>query len=148
MATEQQMQQWMTLSGALLRDLKPAQAGLEIFGTAMPAEEFAALTSAQATAVDSALIAMATAQDEYAVRAIAKGLGNATVIALFSRWAHYTQLWSALPSNPAALRSHWFPPTMTWRAVLLAMVSDPRQRAAACKSLWGEACAEWPQGLE
>ena len=58
--------------------------------------------------VDHALIALATAVDEAQVRALFGQLSGDTVIALFSRWAHYTQAWQSLLNQRDP--RHWLPP--------------------------------------
>ncbi len=145
MATRTEMDRWLGISSALLGDLMPAGTGPEIFGNDLPPAEFRRLVDEESAAVDEALVAMATAADEHAVRAIARSLDRRTVIAWFSRWAHYHDRWESLLQNPQAMEMHWIPPRDTWRAVLLAMTQENDRSTAACTALWGDAFGE-PSG--
>lgn len=127
---------WLRISQALLRRLLPPGAGMAAFGYGMTAPAFAALVDREAPRVDHALVAMAEASGDEAVEAIPQQLAEDTLIALFSRWAHYHQRWQQLQADPAP--PLWFPPQEadTWRAVLLAMTSEGLHSTAAARRLW------------
>lgn len=128
---------WLEISAQLLRELKPAGAGMEIFGHGMAPADFSALAERESARVDEALINMATAQNKVEVQAIFATLSRSTVIALFSRWAHYMTAWKEMLNQ--AEPQLWVPPRDTWRAVLLAMTGENTQSTIAARSLWSEA---------
>ena len=135
----QQIQDWLEISGALLQTLLPKGPGVEVFGVGMSADGFAALVERESARVDHALIALATAVDEAQVRALFGQLSGDTVIALFSRWAHYTQAWQSLLNQRDP--RHWLPPNRNdwWRAVFLAMTGENWYSTEAARSLWPQA---------
>jgi hypothetical protein len=127
---------WLEISASLMAVLKPAGSGVELFGHGMPAEAFAGLVDREAERVGHALVALATGAGETECRAILAQLEADTLIALFSRWAHYTQAWRAMLEDP---HPHlWMPPRDTWRAVFLAMTGENLHSTAAARSLWPE----------
>lgn len=132
-----QVKDWLEISGLMLRGLLPPGAGDEPFGHDLPPETFAVLVDRESARVDHALVALATAPDETAVRALFAQLHPDTVMALFSRWAHYTKAWQGLLHQPHP--PLWFPPRDTWRAVFLAMTGETVHSTAAARSLWPEA---------
>lgn len=128
---------WMEISAAMLRDLLPRGAGIEAFGHGLPPEEFAALVDAESARVEHALVALATAADGEAVRVLFGQLSPATVMVLFSRWAHYTEAWKKRFNQPSP--QHWVPPRDCWRAVFLAMTGENWYSTEAARQLWPEA---------
>ncbi len=133
------MNDWLEISRLLLQDVIPAHhpdERLKYFGVGMSPQDFAALIRRESPLVDHALVAMATASDEHEVRTIVKQIKRETLIALFSRWAQYTEQWKSLPAGAA----HWIPsdPNDIWRAVLLSMSSDSPHSKAAAQTLWPE----------
>jgi hypothetical protein len=129
---------WLGTAHALLHDLKPKDAGIEIFGHGMPKESFAALVDRETDRVNDALIAMSLAKDESEVHLIFEALSADTVIALFSRWAHYYGVWKKLEYDP---HPHlWIPPFDLWRAIFLAMTNGVPAASDAAILIWGEGC--------
>lgn len=128
---------WLKTSSLLFNSVRPADAGVELFGIGMQPADFANLVDRETQRVDHALTAMATAAGEAEVVAILAQLERDTVIALFSRWARYTQAWQAMlhQSDPQL----WMPPRDVWRAVFLAMTGENVYSTAAARSLWPEA---------
>ena len=129
---------WLRVSEALLRVIKPEEAGIEIFGVGMDEAEFASLVDRETERVDDTLVAMSAAQGREGVRSIFDGLSNDTVIALFSRWAHFHGSWERLAGNGDF--DPWVPPKEKdiWRAVLLSMCLDRPAAEDAHTRLWGE----------
>lgn len=128
---------WLEISAQLLRELKPAGTGMEIFGHDMAPADFSALVERESARVDEALISMAAAQNKVAVQAILATLNRNTIIALFSRWAHHMTMWTGMLNQ--AEPQLWVPPRDTWRAVFLAMAGESTQSISAARSLWPEA---------
>ena len=128
---EQDAADWLEISGMLLRELKPRDAGMEIFGHGLKPAAFAALVDSETVRVDRALVAMATAAGPEEVKALFAELKPDTVICLFSRWAQYQQSWKTSPEfwRPAS-RNDW------WRAILLSMTGENVHSTAAARSLW------------
>lgn len=133
----EQVANWLEISGAMIRGLLPTGAGVEAFGHGMEADAFAAMMESEEARVDHALVALATAAGENEVKSLFGQLSQPTRTALFARWAHYTNDWRALKHqrNP----SHWFPPRDLWRAVFLAMTGENWHSTDAARSLWPEA---------
>ena len=134
-----EMADWLEISGLMLRDLMPKGAGMEAFGHGMPPAEYAAMVEREAVRVDHALTALATAAGGAEVKVLFSQLGRDTVMVLFSRWAHYTEKWQKLLSQPNP--QHWFPHKRQdwWRAVFLSMTGENCYSTAAARSLWPEA---------
>jgi len=131
---------WLSISSGLFNDLKPKEAGSEIVGCGMPAEEFAALVDREKEPVNEALIAMSLAKDKLEVRSIFKALSRDTVIVLCSRWTHYYGEWMKMLNDP---HPHlWVPPKDIWRAIFLAMTDDVPAASTAAKLIWGESYEE------
>jgi hypothetical protein len=124
---------WLAISKALLCDLAP-EASPSDFGQGMDRAAFARLVDDESDRVDRALVDMAIAADETAVRARFAQLGAEARVALLSRWAMYTAAWEKLRHDPAP--QLWIPPTDTWRAVFLAMTSEGERSTAAARFLW------------
>lgn len=135
----EKVEAWLDISKALLQSLLPKGAGIEVFGAGMPAADFAAMADREAARVDHALICLATAANEAEVKALFGQLSKDTVMVLFSRWAHYTQAWRGLLTQPAP--QHWFPPHPQdwWRAVFLAMTGENWYSTETARSLWPQA---------
>lgn len=133
---------WLAISGALFRDLLPKGSGYEMCGQGMDPDEFAALVDRETDRVDHALVAMAEARDERELKELVAQLSNDTLIALFSRWAHYTAAWKEMlyDSAPRLL----IPPRGKdiWRAILLAMTGEEVHSTDAAKRLWPELFGE------
>jgi hypothetical protein len=133
---------WLDLSGALFREMLPKGAGYEMCGKGMSSDEFGALVDREMQRVDHALVAMAEAVDEKAVSAIMAQLDRDTIIALFSRWAHYHGAWKKLLYDP---HPHLWIPTDEkdlWRAILLAMTGEDIHSTEAAWFLWPELSGE------
>lgn len=136
MERNKQVIAWLEISTQLLRELMPAGAGMEIFGHGMAPADFSALAERESARVDEALVNMATAQDKMAVRAIFAALSKSTIIALFSRWAHYMTAWKEMQNQVEP--QLWIPPRDTWRAVFLAMTVENTRSTDAARFLWPE----------
>lgn len=132
------MGDWLEISGVMLRQLLPGDPQL-YFGQALSAADFAALVERESVKVDHALVALGTASGLPEVEAIMQQLDRDTLIALFSRWAQYTQAWRT------SQQPHWMPARSdeVWRAVFLSMAAGAHAQAAAHK-LWPEAFAAAP----
>jgi len=141
MSRREEIERWIGISDALIRDLLPPGAGLEAFGIGIAPDAFAMLVDREASRVDHVLIAMAEAEDGNAVCALRAQLSPDTLIALFSRWAHYTKAWRQMldQSDPQL----WVPPKtdQIWRAVLLAMTGENIHSTAAARRIWPEVFA-------
>ena len=138
---DKDLRDWLEVSKALLQSLLPQDAGLEVFGVGMAPVDFAALVEREAPRVDHALTALATAAGEAEARAVFRQLEAETVIALFSRWAHYTKAWQSQFSQ--ADPQHWLPPHRNdwWRAVFLSMTGENWYSTDAVRTLWPMAFA-------
>ncbi len=133
MSKKVDMEKWLGNAHALMYDLKPKDAGIEIFGHGMAKEDFAALVDRETGRVNDALIAMSLAKDKSEVHRVFDALSSDTVIVLFSRWAHYYKEWKTDP-HPHL----WIPPFDLWRAIFLAMTDDVPAATDAVKLIWGE----------
>lgn len=135
------MHDWLDIAGPMLRDLLPPGAGLEMFGHGMPPAEFAALVERECARVDQALCALAMANGEQAVFAIAGQLSRDTLIALFSRWVQCMERWRLQAERPDT--AHWMPSSRgeIWRAVFLSMTTEGIHSTAAARALWPEVFA-------
>lgn len=127
---------WLEISGLMLRDLMPKGSGIEAFGHGLPPAEYAAMVEREGDRVDHALTALATAAGEAEVKILFGQLSGDTVMVLFSRWAHYTEAWQKLLSQPSP--QHWFPRKRGdwWRAVFLSMTGENWYSTDAARSLW------------
>jgi len=132
------MEEWIGNAHALMYDLKPKDAGIEIFEHGMAEESFAALVDRETARVNGALIAMSLAKNRDAVHAIFNALSRDTVIVFFSRWAHYYKEWKSYEGNPHP--PLWMPPFDLWRAIFLAMTDDVAAASTAAQLIWGDAC--------
>lgn len=121
---------WLIIAEALVRDLKPAGAGVEIFGHGLPADEFAALATREMAQVDHVLVAMAEADGGEDVRVLVRQLPESTLIALFSRFAHAIERLRALRALQGSAQPDAQGTDQVWRAVLRAMVSGEGLLAA------------------
>ena len=136
------VEKWLAIAEPLLHSLLPRGAGLEVFGHGMAPADFAALVDREAQRVDHALVAMATASGEAEVNAIAGQLSGDTLIALFSRWAHYLGQWRSMLHDPDP--QLWVPPKMdqVWRAVFLSMTGEGIHSTAAARAIWPDVFGE------
>lgn len=124
---------WLAISKLLLGDLAP-NASPKDFGHRMEPAALAHLVDTEDERVNQALVDLAIAADEGAVRSRFAQLSEATRMALLSRWAHYTAAWEKLRHDPDP--PLWMPPTDVWRAVFLAMTSEQERSTAAAQFLW------------
>lgn len=134
------MSDWLAISGVMLKQLMPAGDALEYFGQRLSPEAFSTLVSKESMKVDHALVALGTSSGQQESELIIRQLDKETLIALFSRWAQYNQVWL---SNQ---QPHWIPARAgdVWRAVLLSMAAGAHAKAAAHK-LWPEAFEAPPE---
>lgn len=133
------MDAWCEISRALLNDLVPKDGATWVFGHTLSDADFAALVDRESMRVDSLLIALGLAPGETEVRSLVQQLPRETLIALFSRWAHYHTAWQgAIPGE------NWVPPNQLWRAVFLAMSGDRQRAVDAALGIWPEAAAAFP----
>ena len=134
-----EVDRWLSLSQALLHDLMPMDADIEIFGHGMDPVDFAALVDRESRRVDEALVSMSLAIGKDDVHRIFDRLSKDTVIALFSRWARYHEVWmQETHAHP------WIPPSQKdiWRAILLAMAGDSETVVNTYTQLWPECSVE------
>lgn len=129
---------WLEVSGLLLRELLPPGGALVYFGQNMEPDAFAALVERERHRVDHALTSMASATDEHEAKAIFGQLNDDTLTALFSRWASYSELWRRQQCQ--AVPEQWVPPRWSeiWRALFLSMTSEGIHSTAAARQLWPE----------
>lgn len=127
---------WLSISNGLFHDLKPEKAGDEIFGRGMQPDKFAALVDRETERVNTALVAMSLADGKTGVHGIFDALSRDTIIALFSRWAHYHEAWLKMLNDPDP--HLWIPPNDIWRAIFLAMTDDVPAASDAIQSIWKE----------
>lgn len=134
MASTLEMSDWLELSSIMLKQLLPSGEPAQYFGQSLTTAAFAALVRRESAKVDHALVAMATATGQLEVESIIRQLDKDTLIALFSRWAQYSQAWRR------DLQPHWLPTKSgdVWRAVFLSMASGVAAEAAT-HQLWPEA---------
>jgi len=136
METPPDMSDWLEISDLMLWQLLPEGDSLTYFGQTLGLEDFGRLVWRETIKVDHALVALGTASGLPEVEAIMRQLERDTLIALFSRWAQYTQAWRS------GQQPHWIPARSgeVWRAVILSMAAGAHAQAAAHK-LWPEAFA-------
>lgn len=136
--TNPAVERWLAIAEPLMHSLLPRGEGVRLFGHGMASADFASLVDREGVRVDSALVALATASGEGEVHAIAALLSEATLTVLFSRWAHYLELWQSMLHEPNPRL--WVPPKMDqiWRAVFLSMTGEGAHSTAAARALWPE----------
>jgi hypothetical protein len=134
--TNPAVQTWLEISKMLLQQLLGDQHDKSVFGIGMPPSQFAKLVDSEALRVDHALVAMSVSRNEEELTSIFSQLSRETIIAMMSRWAHYTSPWNQMlgDSHPQL----WVPPKAhdVWRAVLLAMTSESIHSSDAARTLW------------
>ena len=129
---------WFEISGSLFRDLMPRGVIEPALAGVLTAAEHAFLVHREEKHVDEALLSMAAAPDEAAVKAVFSQLSNDTVIAMASRWMHYTREWKNKEKSGELLQC--LPPGHLddWRAVFLSLVQDSEARTSLARDLWPE----------
>lgn len=127
---------WLEISGAMIHGLMPAGAGPEVFGHGMAPDAFGAMMDSESERVDHALVALATSSGESEIKSLFSQLAHPTRIALFARWAHYTEAWKVFKhqQNPPM----WIPSRDVWRAVFLSMTTEGLHSTDAARFLWPE----------
>jgi hypothetical protein len=136
--TRDEIDIWFDISGALFRDLMPRNLVEHALGGGMTRFEHAFLAHREECRVDEALITLAMAADERCVKAVFSRLTEDTIIALASRWLHYTRTWKDKERtgdlSQYLIPGHWD----DWRAVFLSMIQDKAAATSACRFLWPE----------
>lgn len=129
---------WFEISGALFRDLMPRDVIEPVLLGTLTAAEHAFLAHREEKRVDEALLAMAAAPDEAAVKRVFSQLSDDTVIAMASRWVRYTREWKNKEMSGELLQS--LPPGHLddWRAVYLSQVQGFEARTSLALEIWPE----------
>lgn len=137
--TDNDVKDWRDISSLLFRDLIPSDlAEKTVMKT--PAEH-AFLAHREEGRVDKALVTMALADGEAGVKKVFEALSEDTIIAMASRWMHYSKAWK---TDSAELRRQELSPGLRdiWRAVFLSMTVDRAAAEAAAERLDQEVAAK------
>lgn len=134
--TNAPMDIWLENSQRLLSNVRLLHpGGDELFGHGVEPAQFEQWVHEHSGEVDRLLVQLALAADGNACMRIIQGMARETVTVMCSRWAHYHHLWTQMRDRG---EQQWMPADQgqQWRAVFLAMVSDPTQQSAAAQQLW------------
>ena len=136
---DKDIKDWTDISGLLFKSLISRELAEKVL--MMTPAEHAFLAHREEGRVDSALIAMALADGEAGVKTVFGTLGEDTIMAITTRWMHYTRAWK---TDSSGLRRQELSPGLRdiWRAVFLSMTVNRKAAEAAAERLDLEAAAK------